>query len=219
MPELAPDGIATRRTQAERRSRTRRALLDATLACLVELGARGTTTLEVERRAGVSRGARTHHFPNKAALLAEAIDHLYDQLSSHYEEAFGGPKRRRTEQQRFCSGLRVLWGIYQRPHYTAVLELNSAARTDLELQRGLQTVAVRHRQLALQAAADFFPSIGAPQAERLIETIHAAFLGLRMAQGVTAGPHQVELVLGALEDLAAKHLETHHEHCEHYKKD
>jgi AcrR family transcriptional regulator len=209
MPELASNGVvATRRTQAERRTRTRGALLDATLECLVELGARGTTTLEVERRAGVSRGARTHHFPNKAALLAEAVDHLYDQLSSHYAEAFGGPTRSRTELQRFCVGLRVLWSIYQRPHYTAVLELNGAARTDPELLRGLQAVAVRHRQLALQAAADFFPSISASHAERLIETIHAAFLGLRMSQGVTAGPHQVELVLGALEDLVAKHLET-----------
>jgi AcrR family transcriptional regulator len=213
MPALASDGTLTtaptlRRTQAERRSRTRRALLDATVACLVELGARGTTTLEVERRAGVSRGARLHHFPNKSALLAEAVDHLYEQLSSHYEEAFGGPKRRRSELQRLRSGVRMLWTIYQRPHYTAVLELNTAARTDPELQQGLQMVAERHRQLAQQAAAEFFPSINAAQAELLIETIHTAFLGLRMQQGVTAGPRQVELVLGALDELAAQHFRT-----------
>ncbi|HEX4355023.1 MAG TPA: TetR family transcriptional regulator, partial [Polyangiales bacterium] len=136
MPEVDLEP-ARRRTQAERRSSTRRALLDATIDSLIELGSRGTTTLEVERRAGVSRGARLHHFPNKAALLAEAVDHLYEQLSNHYEEAFGGPRRRGTERQRLRAGLRMLWRIYQRPHYTAVLELVASARTDGELRDAL----------------------------------------------------------------------------------
>ncbi|KAF0162581.1 MAG: TetR family transcriptional regulator, partial [Caulobacteraceae bacterium] len=68
MTSLAPVSVATReprRTQQERRDRTRGALLDATVACLVERGYTGTTTLEVERRAEVSRGARIHHFATK----------------------------------------------------------------------------------------------------------------------------------------------------------
>jgi AcrR family transcriptional regulator len=208
MPELALDA-PRRRTQAERRTGTRRALLESTIECLVELGSRGTTTLEVERRAGVSRGARIHHFTNKAALLAGAVDHLYEQISSHYAEAFGAADARRSQRQRLRAGLNLLWNIYQRPHYTAVLELNSAARTDLELQQALRAVADRHRALAMQAAADFFPSIDHARAEMLVETIHVAFVGLRTQQGVTAHPRQAELVLSALEDLVALHLETH----------
>ena len=51
---------AIRRTQAQRSASTRTALLDATVACLVESGFSATTTTEVTRRAGVSLGALLH---------------------------------------------------------------------------------------------------------------------------------------------------------------
>src|SRR4051812_9761461 len=117
-----------RRTQQQRRDGTRRLLVEATVACLCDRGYAGTTTLEVERRARVSRGARIHHFPTKAALLASAVDHLYDDISNHYESAFGGAEAVVGELDRFRTGLRMLWSIFKRPAYTAVLELNMAAR-------------------------------------------------------------------------------------------
>src|SRR3954449_6604594 len=68
--------VAVRRTQAERSAATRSRILDATVVCLVEVGHARTTTLEVQRRAEVSRGALLHHFPSKAELLVAAVDHL-----------------------------------------------------------------------------------------------------------------------------------------------
>src|SRR6185436_9904932 len=112
MPQTSPSD-RPRRTQQERRDGTRRLLIEATVACLCDRGYGGTTTLEVERRAGVSRGARLHHFPTKAALLAGAVDHLYNQLSDHYEHAFGGGDAALSDQLRFRSGLRLLWSIYK----------------------------------------------------------------------------------------------------------
>src|ERR1043165_9988837 len=70
MPVRAP------RTQQQRRDETRRALLDAAVESLIEVGFARTTTLEVQRRADVSRGALLHHFPSKAELLVAAVDHL-----------------------------------------------------------------------------------------------------------------------------------------------
>jgi AcrR family transcriptional regulator len=64
------------RTQQQRREETRRALLDAAVESLIEVGFARTTTLEVQRRAGVSRGALLHHFPSKAELLVAAVAHL-----------------------------------------------------------------------------------------------------------------------------------------------
>jgi AcrR family transcriptional regulator len=205
--ELPSTPPPARRTQEERRNATRGVLLDATIATLVEHGYRGTTTLAVERRAGVSRGARIHHFANKASLLAAVADHLYEQLSDYYAEAFGGSHRRREpDLDRLRHGLRDLWAIYQRPHFTAVLELNMAARTDPELQERLLYVAQRHRQLALEAAKKYFPVLGEQQSRTLIELIHAAFLGMRLHMGVAAEPECIELVLTALEDSAATQL-------------
>src|SRR3954451_23272146 len=66
----------TPRTQQQRREETRRALLDAAVQSLIEVGLARTTTLGVQRRADVSRGALLHHFPSKAELLVAAVDHL-----------------------------------------------------------------------------------------------------------------------------------------------
>lgn len=195
-----------RRTQEERRTATRALLLEATIAVLVEQGYRGTTTLAVEKRAGVSRGARIHHFANKAALLAAVADYLYEQLSDFYAEAFAADRALESDLDRFRRGLKALWSIYQRPHFTAVLELNMAARTDPELQEGLMSVAQRHRQLALVAARNYFPVLNEHQARTLIELIHAAFLGMRLHAGVASDDECVELVLAALEDSAATQM-------------
>src|ERR1041384_5683522 len=76
MPEAKFDSTRGPRTQQQRREETRRALLDAAVQSLIEVGFARTTTLEVQRRADVSRGALLHHFPSKAELLVAAVDHL-----------------------------------------------------------------------------------------------------------------------------------------------
>src|SRR5512140_1521509 len=75
-PARRDDGAKAPRTQQQRRDETRRALLDAAVESLIEVGFAHTTTLEVQRRAKVSRGALLHHFPSKAELLVAAVDHL-----------------------------------------------------------------------------------------------------------------------------------------------
>jgi len=196
-----------RRTQEERRTHTRRRLLEATLDCLAELGHRGTTTLEVERRAGVSRGARLHHFPSKAELLAGAIDLLYVQLRERYAAAFAQRAACRSARQRIRAGLQELFEIYQHPHYAAVVELHIAARTDGELRACMKRVADHHRHLAQVTASHLFPTLGADDAPPLVESIHAALLGIRLQAGVTTEAAHVQMVLAALEDLAVDRVE------------
>ena len=72
----------TRRSQAERSTATREALLDATIACLVEDGYANTTTSRVAERAGVSRGAHLHHFKTRTALVAAAMGRLAERRLS-----------------------------------------------------------------------------------------------------------------------------------------
>src|SRR5512140_1920296 len=75
-PARRDDGAKAPRTQQQRRDETRRALLDAAVESLIEVGFARTTTLEVQRRADASRGALLHHFPSKTELLVAAVDHL-----------------------------------------------------------------------------------------------------------------------------------------------
>ncbi|MFD2419511.1 TetR/AcrR family transcriptional regulator [Amycolatopsis pigmentata] len=58
-----------RRTQEQRRTETRAALLGAAAQLVVESGVRAVTLARVGERAGYSRGIVTHHFGSKQALL------------------------------------------------------------------------------------------------------------------------------------------------------
>ena len=62
--------------RAERTATSRARILDAAVACLVESGYRGATTLRIQARAGVSRGRLLHHFPSRDELLVAASRHL-----------------------------------------------------------------------------------------------------------------------------------------------
>src|SRR5215211_1029540 len=126
-----PEAARAPRTQQQRRDETRRALLDAAVESLIEVGFARTTTLEVQRRAEVSRGALLHHFPSKAELLVAAIAHLAEmrarelkQLSAQLPEG-----RARTD-----AVLALLWQCFSGTFFQVAMELRTAARTDPELR-------------------------------------------------------------------------------------
>src|SRR5882724_1446946 len=66
-----------RRTQAERTEATRRKILDAAVSLLGERGYAGLRTADVALAAGVSKGAQTHHFPSKDALVVAVVEHVF----------------------------------------------------------------------------------------------------------------------------------------------
>lgn len=72
---------AARRTQAERSSETRRRILDAAVQLLGERGYAGLRTADVAVAAGVSRGAQTHHFPSKDALVVAVVEHVFERAT------------------------------------------------------------------------------------------------------------------------------------------
>lgn len=73
---------APRRTQDERREATREAILNAAVALLAERGIAATTLADVATRAGVSKGALTHHFDAKDTLLDAVLDRVGNTLTT-----------------------------------------------------------------------------------------------------------------------------------------
>jgi AcrR family transcriptional regulator len=57
-------------TQSERREGTRAKILAAARACFAADGYEGTSLESIMAKAGVSKGALYHHFPNKLAIMA-----------------------------------------------------------------------------------------------------------------------------------------------------
>lgn len=150
------DGNRPPRTQQQRREETRRALLDAAVESLIEVGFARTTTLEVQRRAKVSRGALLHHFPSKAELLVAAVDHLAE-MRAREMKAFASqlpperaprpgdhtaPDAAPGTDARTDVVLGLLWQCFSGTFFQVAMELRTAARTDPELRRVL-TVAER----------------------------------------------------------------------------
>src|SRR5512144_1268885 len=120
-----------RRTQEERTAAMKVRLLEATVECLFELGYAKTTTTEIAKRAGVSRGAQLHHFPTKAELVITAIDYVLNKRHKEFVSAFASLP---AEANRAAVAIDLLWSIVSGPTFFAWLELMMAARTDAELR-------------------------------------------------------------------------------------
>lgn len=187
MPEVA----RAPRTQQQRRDETRRALLDAAVESLIEVGFARTTTLEVQRRAEVSRGALLHHFPSKADLLVAAVDHLAEMrarelklLSAQLPEG-----RARTD-----AVLGLLWQCFSGTFFQVTMELRTAARTDPELRPVLVTAekALRDRILA-QARTLFGRDVAEhPGLERALDLTLQLMIGAAMSAVLHGGDHRLD---------------------------
>ena len=151
---MAPRVAEDRRVQ-ERSVATRGALLDAAIECLVERGYAATTTIETARRAGVSRGAQLHHFPTKAALLATAVEHLFDRRRAEFLAAFAAVGQ---DVDRLDAAVDLLWSMFQGPAFVAWTELWVAARTDPELAAAVVAVERRFTAETRAMFADLFPA-------------------------------------------------------------
>jgi AcrR family transcriptional regulator len=114
-------------TQAERTAKTTERLLEATVASLIERGYRGTSTPEVCRRAGLSRGAQLHHYPTKEALVAAAVEHLLSMRMIELQERLARAPAGLVDLEDVMG---FVWSVYTGETYYAWLELLVAARTD-----------------------------------------------------------------------------------------
>src|SRR5690242_8635019 len=129
-----------RRTQAQRSASTRARLLDATIGCLHDLGYARTTTPEIARRAGLSRGAQLHHFPTKAELVPSAVEHLFERRRAEFLRAF---HERPAEQEPIDAAIDILWSMVSGPTFYVWLELAVAARTEAELREPVAALTAR----------------------------------------------------------------------------
>ena len=175
----------TRRSQAERSASTREALLDATIACLVEDGYANTTTARVSERAGLSRGAHLHHFQTRQALLAAAMEHLAERRGERLLEA---AERLPPGPGRLAEALDLLWEGYASPLYQAALDLWTHARTDPELRERLAPVERDLDRQTLRLSRTLFGELAErPGFDRLIEMAAATMRGLALLDTLHPG--------------------------------
>lgn len=126
--------------QAEKSGQTRTAILEATLDCLVDLGYSQTTADKIVKRAGVSRGAMTHHFKSRAEVFDAAALYVVERRAEEYERMIGRIGVRadgRPTLQDMQSTMAVLQSYFALPSFLALNELQRGARTDLAFRRAM----------------------------------------------------------------------------------
>jgi len=154
----APPTTQTRRSNAERSAATQARLLDATIECLVERGWAGTSTTEVVRRAGVSRGAQVHHYPTKEDLVLAALEHLLARRNREFRDAFVDLP---ADQRSPAAAMRLLYEHCFGSTFEAWLELVVAARTDPALHARFVELETRFFDTSVATFQSMFPEAAA----------------------------------------------------------
>ncbi len=193
-----PEAARVPRTQQQRRDETRRALLDAAVESLIEVGFARTTTLEVQRRADVSRGALLHHFPSKAELLVAAIAHLAEMRAIELKRLSAElPADRHGSDgasARTNAVLGLLWQCFSGTFFQVAMELRTAARTDPELRPVLATAERTLRDGILAQARTLFGKEVAdhPGLPRALDLTLQLMIGAAMSAVLHGGDRRLD---------------------------
>jgi AcrR family transcriptional regulator len=143
----------------DQRAATYRKIVEVAVESLIETGYAATTTVEVQRRAGLSRGALLHHFPTREQLFTAAVHRLVEaNIEAMWAELAAAP----PDADPISRGMRVLRRAARHPSFGAELELWGAARSDERLRTALRA-AERGALHELRAVIDsiFGPRIAA----------------------------------------------------------
>jgi len=170
---------AKRRTQEERSTETRRRLLQATIDLLVERGYPRLTVADIARRAGVSNGARVHHFPTKEDLVVAANEQLYgDAVALGTQRAAHVRDSKNPVGDCFDDLISLYFGRF----FLGSLDSVFAARTDKRLARRIHPVVARYHEEIRRAWTGAFVEAGwsAAAAEETYDVILHAVRGMAL---------------------------------------
>jgi AcrR family transcriptional regulator len=166
----------SRTSQAERRARTIALLKQVTLDCLVDVGYTGTTLREVSRRAGLSQGAITHHFPQRRDLICAALEEAggstLEALRAEISQVPSDPESRSAAVVDLLHNL-----CYSGPLFVAWLRLWVAGAGDAELADVIGPISQRLAADIRNAIAAALPEAAAGEAETTAAMLQIAVLG------------------------------------------
>jgi len=178
--------------RAAQRDATRQRILQVAVDLLIERGLAATTTAEVQRAGGFSRGALLHHFPTREAMLGATIRVLMEHNEAAVRHAeVAAP----TGLDRVERAIRVLCASVVRPSFVAELELWAAARTDASLREVLRQEEKRARVDLYRVVDDVFGAdLVADERYPLVSSLTVQFLRGLAISDVLRGESSERLV-------------------------
>lgn len=148
--------VKPRMTREEQASATRRKLLDVAIALLCEGGLSAVTSISVAARAGLTRGAVQHHFPNRTALLRALVDEVTAELTA-LPVAFPGESVR----ERIDAAVDRYWEYFGSTRYTSMVQLSLSDPRDVPVRKWVADEVERSQALLDRKWQDAFSDTGA----------------------------------------------------------
>jgi AcrR family transcriptional regulator len=145
-----------RRSQAERRRATRRALLGAARGLFAERGYHGVAAEEIVRRAGVTRGAMYHHFEDKRGLFRAVVEEIEAEIDELVLEAAREAFRESEDAlEAWMAGFYASLDVYSRPDVRRIQLVDSPAVLSWEEWREIDAAhAVAQIEAGLELLID-----------------------------------------------------------------
>jgi AcrR family transcriptional regulator len=172
--------VAIRGPHAERTAAMRKRLIDAAIECLTEQGYGATTLQMVTDKAGASRGAILHHFPNKVDLMIAVAEYAAGKQNRQVARLLANTQ---PGMDRFLALTMATWDAMQRPPAVALLEIMMGSRSDRELGARFPAVIEALEKSQREGVWEQAQSIGITdktQIESMIWLHNAAMRGLAM---------------------------------------
>ncbi len=153
-PAFEADAQDARKHQTKKSRATRKSVIDATIACFIELGYHRTTTTEIAKRAQVTRGAVQYYFPTTADVLTASIERLLEEWMATYAEEL---RKLPPSENKFDHGIDTYWKFIRHPLFVAWQELVAASRTDPELAKIIKSAAETYDRKRQEAGREIYP--------------------------------------------------------------
>jgi AcrR family transcriptional regulator len=142
---------------------TRAEILDATIDCFVEIGYVRTTTTEIAKKAGFTRGAVQYYFPTTQHVLEASVKYLTEKWLDQYMSA---TRNAPPGADYIDYAVETLWRFVNDKLFVAWQELTAAARTDAELRKIVRPAAARFEKLRRDMSRDNFPDFHQASVEK-----------------------------------------------------
>jgi AcrR family transcriptional regulator len=195
-------GRPQRKTQAERHADTHRKIIDATIACIDELGFHQTTIQNVSARAGVTVGGVQHHFSSKSQLLEEVLTDSFQTMAFDLNNV---PIQGKTLQERVELFVDECWEHCNSPAFQASMQILRGLRNeapqelDKWLQVSLSSTVTQGRKFWLK----MFSEIEMPKSDhqKLLNFVFSSLNGIVSFARINQQPGRVKNDLQQLKAL------------------
>ncbi|MFT6779469.1 MAG: AcrR family transcriptional regulator [Paraglaciecola sp.] len=160
-----------------RSARMREKILSATLDCIQEIGFKNSSTPEICRKAGVSRGALLHHFPTKEVLIANAVEKLLKEEIQDLYRIGDAYSHHELTIEDFVDNL---WERFSGRLFMITIDFLSSARTDEKLRKAIVPVSLDFHTSLNKLWLRFFkhPNMSADQVQLLLNTTLCLMRGM-----------------------------------------